>query len=173
MDKKCFKCGETKALSEYYKHPRMGDGHLGKCKECTKKDSKNQWSKNIKDPEFVESEKERALGKYYRLYRKCKKPKGHYNKTSKSYKEMYPEKHKAKNASQHIPSEGGHNHHWSYRDEHHKDVINLPMKDHYKAHRFMIYDQERMMYRSLDGKLLDTREKHEAYIFDKIRNEED
>jgi hypothetical protein len=36
--KTCFKCGKTKSLDDFYKHPRMADGHLGKCKECTRKD---------------------------------------------------------------------------------------------------------------------------------------
>lgn len=41
MIKRCFKCGEIKELDEFYVHPRMKDGHLNKCKQCTKKDTHN------------------------------------------------------------------------------------------------------------------------------------
>jgi glutaredoxin len=34
--KECIKCGQSKQLVDFYKHKRMADGHLNKCKFCTK-----------------------------------------------------------------------------------------------------------------------------------------
>lgn len=43
MSKKCFKCNNIKALEKFYKHAQMSDGHLNKCIECTKLDSKQTY----------------------------------------------------------------------------------------------------------------------------------
>jgi ribosomal protein S27AE len=45
--KKCFKCGELKSLDGFYKHPRMADGHLNKCKTCTKNDVSKHRGENL------------------------------------------------------------------------------------------------------------------------------
>lgn len=40
-EKRCFKCGETKPLDAFYKHPMMADGHLNKCAVCTRADARS------------------------------------------------------------------------------------------------------------------------------------
>ncbi len=40
--KQCFKCGEEKPRTEFYAHPMMADGLLGKCKVCARLDVKQR-----------------------------------------------------------------------------------------------------------------------------------
>lgn len=47
VTKVCFKCGAEKPLLEFYKHLKMKDGHLNKCKDCAKKDVGGHRSDNL------------------------------------------------------------------------------------------------------------------------------
>ena len=170
--KTCFKCNIEKQLDAFYKHKGMKDGHLNKCKDCTKSDSVRSYELNKDDVTFIKKERKRGRDKYHRLYSGKKKKSKSYDSV---YANKYPEKISARSASDSIISDIGYEkHHWSYNKEHWKDVIILDKKWHMKAHRFIIYDQERMMYRRYDNnQLLDTKESHIDFIFNCIENEDD
>ena len=177
INKLCFKCNLEKPLTDYYKHKKTKDGYLGKCKVCTKIDTKERFNVLIQDPIWKEKEQERHREKYYRLeYKEKHKPTSVNKKLiMDKYREKFPEKYLATNKSQKLlKTQGTENHHWSYNKIHWIDVINLKQKEHSKAHRFIIYDQEQMMYRRIDNnELLNTKELHIEWINWCIKNKND
>lgn len=56
--KTCFKCSKTLPLVEFYPHKYMADGHLNKCKECTKQYEKDR--RASKPARLMEYEKSRS-----------------------------------------------------------------------------------------------------------------
>jgi hypothetical protein len=43
--KRCFKCGREKPTEDFYPHPMMADGLLGKCKPCTRRDVRENYER--------------------------------------------------------------------------------------------------------------------------------
>lgn len=155
MNKKCFKCGEIKPLTKFYKHSGMKDGHLNKCKLCAMKDSNELRLKNLSNSEWVKKEKERQKLK------------------NKNYSSKYPEIIKAHNASRCLKKIDSSNvfHHWSYNKIDWLSVFEMSDENHKFLHRFIYYDSERMMFRCVmktnnfeSGELLDTKKRHISYF---------
>ena len=59
--KRCFKCNTLKPLEDFYKHPKMADGHLNKCKQCAKHDSNSRREEKL--DEIREYDRQRSKNK--------------------------------------------------------------------------------------------------------------
>ena len=67
--KKCFKCGERKPLDAFYKHPQMADGRVNKCKECNRRDVKENRKTRIDYYRAYDRERgNRQTSEYRRRY---------------------------------------------------------------------------------------------------------
>jgi len=93
--KVCFKCKRLLPLSEFYKHPQMGDGHLNKCKDCTKKDVRVHRINNDSVREYDT-----------RRYREDPKRKENKTERTADWRKRNPEKHEAHKAVQYAVKTG-------------------------------------------------------------------
>jgi len=85
--KRCFKCDVLHPLSEFYKHPQMADGHLNKCKSCTKKDVQERYAITREDRAAYDIERNKRPER--------KEAQARYTKTKR---EKNPEKYRAHTA---------------------------------------------------------------------------
>jgi hypothetical protein len=156
MKKRCIRCGNDKELNDFYVHPQMRDGHLNKCKECCKEVAnirEKTLRKNSK--EFCEKERLRSQEKYYRL----------------NYKELQFEQNKLKiykngkykNLSRDLKLPSDKNaHHWNYSLI--EDIIILDKNFHRFIHRYLILNENSLIFETKNGEVLDTKRKHLEFI---------
>jgi hypothetical protein len=99
--KRCFKCQQVKNLDEFYRHPAMGDGRLGKCKECAKADVQKNYRTNHTYYKDYDKQRQRTLKRreQQRMSRRneARDPE-RYAEYKKRWTERNPEKRKAHHA---------------------------------------------------------------------------
>lgn len=77
--KECFRCHIKKPFSEFYKHPQMTDGIVGKCKECNKIDNVKNWHEKRKEKREYDKNRQRYSitrifnHRYDGIIRRCEK----------------------------------------------------------------------------------------------------
>lgn len=167
--KVCFKCKRELPLSEFYKHPQMGDGHLNKCKECTKKDVREKYTENSANDAYMEKERARGREKYHRLG---------YKRTERG-KEKRRRFHSFGDARRYFVINEGRDvelHHWNYNMA--KSVFKLEKRLHHRLHSAISFSMDEGIYYYGDIRL-DSIEKHwevintvcDEYGFDKTKVE--
>ena len=151
-NKTCFKCGRNLPITEFYTHPGMADGHLNKCKDCTKRDENIRHQKKVLDPEWVGKERARGREKYHRLYSgENSKPMAHPE--TRSVRAYFKRRG--------FDLTGKEIHHWNYADLY--DVFFLSPSQHKRVHHLLKFDKESKMFRYC-GQLLNTRAAHQQAI---------
>jgi hypothetical protein len=159
LTKVCFKCNLEKNLENFYKHKQMPDGRVNKCKECNKKDVRDNYQIKAKDENFIIKERLRSIEKYHRLDYKNKQKVWDINRPWKNtaiYKNL-------RRKFKHVP-ETHHLHHWNYNDEFLEDIIVIEKFNHRRAHEFIVLDLDLKVYKTIDNILLDTKEKHISFL---------
>lgn len=143
--KSCIRCKKKKELSEFYAHPQMADGLLGKCKSCCKLQSKLRDKEKRKDAIWLKHERARCRDKQAR-YRKQGLAEKTPNKSKHAWRKRNPQKSRAHAAAKkshpkkpekcqecNKPSEMLHRHHEDYQKP--KEIIWLCPPCHGVKHR--------------------------------------
>ncbi len=158
MMKVCFKCFAEKPLSDFYVHKAMADGHLNKCKECTKKDAllhREQSLEKVREYDRNRPNREERNNKIGERVSKLRKEDETFRlsiiKKGKDWCVRNPMKRKAQHAANNALRDGKlqrktlcehcllekklQKHHWSYEEQHWLDVTWLCTSCHGKEHK--------------------------------------
>ena len=95
-EKKCFKCNLMFPLHFFYKHVEMKDGHLNKCKICTRADENKRRRDNIE--KWREHDRLR--------YKNDLARRAYVSEACKKHRAKYPIKYKARQAVGHALRNG-------------------------------------------------------------------
>ena len=156
--KTCFKCNKEKELSEFYKHKGMLDGHLNKCKVCTRNAVNSRTEILSQEEGWLEKERLRHREKYKRLNYKDKQKEW-------DLKRPWTRTSTYRNLSRNLRIKEGNNiHHWNYNNKYLKDVFILSTESHKKLHTFLEFDEENLIFKTKKGTPLDTKRKHREYM---------
>lgn len=131
----------------------MADGHLNKCKDCTKKDVSVRYEEKSKDPAFMEKERARGRDKYERLGYRWKGT----SEKQRIKRSLYPDLRGTKRITGLPKGREEELHHWNYNLN--MSIIIMPRRLHHRLHAIIELNVEEGIY-YYQGQPLDTLEKH-------------
>ena len=155
--KVCFKCNIEKEIGSFYVHNQMADGHLNKCIDCSKKDTRLRTEINTSTPEGIEKERARHRDKYKRL---------NYKEKQKIWDKDKPWKNSTtyKGLSKKFKTPKGYElHHWNYNTQYLEDVILMTIKQHRCLHRYLTLNLKLRIFKT-ENTYLTTRKSHLEFI---------